>query len=139
MSTEVTDQDQPQEQAEKQPTEAATENGDSSSKPKVDGEEVKSKPDAKEEQTVAASEASEQVGTDPTTCSPLEEKIIRQIEVIYLILSFPIDYGVLLIFILFFCKCVRAICSSILETETSRGTNFCSRLLHLMMMAVRRE
>lgn len=82
MSAEVAEQEQqPQEQPEEKPSEAATENGDSSSKPQEDGEEVKSKPCEKEEQAVETSGAGEQGGAEPTTCSPLEEKIIRQVEV----------------------------------------------------------
>ena len=82
MSAEVAEQEQhPQEQPEEKPDEAATENGDSSSKSQEDGEEVKSKPSEKEEPAVETSDTGEQRGAEPTTCSPLEEKIIRQIEV----------------------------------------------------------
>ena len=82
MSAEVAEQakdQQPEEQPQQKPSEAATENGDSSSKPQDGGEEGKPKPSEKEEQSV--SEVGEPGGTEPTTCSPLEEKIIRQVEV----------------------------------------------------------
>lgn len=82
MSTEVAEQakdQQPEEQPQQKPSETAKENGDSSSKPQDDGDEVKSKSGEKEAQS--ASDVGEPGGTEPTTCSPLEEKIIRQVEV----------------------------------------------------------
>ena len=79
MSTEVAEQVQPEEQAPKQPEEATAENGDSSSKVEEVNEEVKSKLSEKEEQSAPPS--STDAAADSTTCSPLEEKIIRQIEV----------------------------------------------------------
>ena len=79
MSTEVAEQAQPDEQAPKQSEEATAENGDSSSKAPDVSEEVKSKEGATEEQSEPP--PSTESAADSTTCSPLEEKIIRQIEV----------------------------------------------------------
>lgn len=81
MSTEVANQDQPQEQAQKEPVEAPAENGDSNSKVQEGSEEVKSKLAEKEDQTASEPSTEPQSAAEETTCSPLEEKIIRQVEV----------------------------------------------------------
>ena len=81
MSAEVTDHDQAQKQAKEQPSEVATEKEDSSSKVAENGEEVKSKSSEKEEEAVTSSTSADQDASESTTCSPLEEKIIRQVEV----------------------------------------------------------
>ena len=81
MSAEVADQGQPQDQAKEKPSEAAPENGEPSSTAPENGEEVKSKVSEKEEQATPDSTSEVHDVSKPTTCSPLEEKIIRQVEV----------------------------------------------------------
>ena len=81
MSTEVADLDQPQEQAKEQPSDVATEEENSTSKVAENGEEIKSKVSEKEEEAVSSSTLADQDANESTTCSPLEEKIIRQVEV----------------------------------------------------------
>lgn len=81
MSTQVADHDQPQEQAKEQSSDVATEEENSNSKVAENGEDIKSKVTEKEEEAVTSSTSADQDANESTTCSPLEEKIIRQVEV----------------------------------------------------------
>ena len=133
MSAEVSAQEQPVEQAQKAPAETAAENGDPSPKVPENGEEVKSKKTEKEEQGASSSSAGEQEVSDASTCSPLEEKIIRQIEV-----RLPSEtrfQNMILPVFYYFEMC--ALNSFILEIEIYQRTSFCSRLWLQTTMDVR--